>query len=293
MSLRRGVRLWRNLLVVCLLTASFNVLASEQLAWSEQLGWIDANKAGCPMTIVFERFEGCLWSSKVGWIRLGGDATKFESEPWFNDSNTDWGVNYDFFTPGLEGYAWNDIIGWIEFRSATSQVTYNTESFEFGGYAWNEQIGWISLSGDSYGVSMPDSDGDGVVDPDDFCPDTPPGSVLGSISGCAITVPYLATITRTDTEDGTIILYVTATDGGGTISSFQATCTSEDGSDTQTGVSAISPVRVSGLTNGVPYNCTSTASNEAGPGNGVTVTSITPEAISTGLPIWLLYESTK
>lgn len=243
------------------------------------------------MVAIFERLEGCLWSSKVGWIRLGGDAQKEESEPWFNSSNIDWGVNFDFFGPGLEGYGWNDKIGWIEFKTASSQVSYDSSNFTFGGYAWNEKIGWISFSGSNYGVSAPDSDGDGIVDFDDFCPDTPPGSELGSITGCAKTVPELVTILRTDTEDGAILIYVSASDGGGTLSSFSASCSRADGSGTQTGTSATSPVRVSGLSNDIPYNCTVTANNEVGAGTPASVNSITPESVSAGLPVWLLHEA--
>ena len=106
-------------------------------------------------------------------------------------------------------------------------------------------------------------------------------------------LPTVPTITSTDYEDGKIILNVSVSDNGGTdITGYEATCT--DGTNTFTGTSTSSPITVSGLTNGVAYTCTVTATNSVGTSSASVATApITPEEASTGLPIWLLYQATQ
>ena len=106
-------------------------------------------------------------------------------------------------------------------------------------------------------------------------------------------LPSVPTITSTNYEDGKIILAVSVSDNGGTdITGYEATCT--DGTNTYTGTSTSSPITVSGLTNEVAYTCTVTATNSVGTSSASAATApITPEATSTGLPIWLLYQATQ
>jgi hypothetical protein len=75
--------------------------------------------------------------------------------------------------------------------------------------------------------------------------------------------PDAPTITRTDSGDGEIYLYVTVSDDGGpTITGYTASCT--DGTTTFTGTGKESPITVGGLTNYTEYSCTVTATNDIG-----------------------------
>ena len=105
--------------------------------------------------------------------------------------------------------------------------------------------------------------------------------------------PAVPTITSADYEDGTIRLTVSVGDNGGAdISEYAASCT--DGTNAFTGTSATPTIEVTGLTNGTAYTCSASATNAVGTsGTSAPTDSITPEALPTGLPIWLLYETTK
>ena len=122
------------------------------------------------------------------------------------------------------------------------------------------------------------------------------GDSAASSASSAVTpfsVPGVPTISRTDVGDGTIYLYVTvADDGGSAVTGYTATCT--DGVSNFTGTSAGSPITVSGLTNDAAYTCTVTATNAGGTSVASSATaSLTPEEGAAGLPIWLLYEATQ
>ena len=105
-------------------------------------------------------------------------------------------------------------------------------------------------------------------------------------------LPATPTVTSTDYEDGTIRLTVSVADNGGAdITEYSASCT--DGTSTFTGTSATPTIEVTGLTNGTAYTCSASATNAVGSsGASASTDSITPEALPTGLPIWLLYEAT-
>ncbi|MEJ6541332.1 MAG: fibronectin type III domain-containing protein [Halioglobus sp.] len=105
--------------------------------------------------------------------------------------------------------------------------------------------------------------------------------------------PSTPQIINTDYGDGEIHLSASvASDGGSLITSYGASCTG--GGDTFYGNSASTRITVSGLTNGVSYSCSVTATNAAGTSTpSVSSPPIVPEYIPVGLPIWLLYEATK
>ena len=123
-----------------------------------------------------------------------------------------------------------------------------------------------------------------------FTPSTGP---TGSVTAEVAAPPATPQITSTDYGDDEIYLSVSiANNGGSTISSYTATCT--DGTTQYTGTSSTSRITVSGLTNGVGYSCSVTATNAAGTSTAsATSPPIVPEYIPVGLPIWLLYEASK
>jgi hypothetical protein len=103
--------------------------------------------------------------------------------------------------------------------------------------------------------------------------------------------PSQPSIVSTDYGNEEIYLSVSVSNNGGsTISTYTATCT--DGTSEYTGTSSTSRITVSGLTNGVGYSCSVTATNAAGTSTAsASSPPIVPEYIPTGLPIWLLYEA--
>ena len=109
--------------------------------------------------------------------------------------------------------------------------------------------------------------------------------------GVPLVTPSTPQITNTDYGNEEIYLTVSVSNNGGsTISSYVATCT--DGTRPYTGTSSTPRITVSGLTNGVGYSCSVTATNAAGTSTAsATSPPIVPEYIPVGLPIWLLYEA--
>jgi hypothetical protein len=105
--------------------------------------------------------------------------------------------------------------------------------------------------------------------------------------------PSTPQITKTDYGNEEIYLTVSVSNSGSsTISSYTATCT--DGATDYTGTSSTSRITVSGLTNGVSYRCSVTATNAAGTSApSASSPPIVPEYVPVGLPIWLLYEASK
>ncbi|MEO8101620.1 MAG: putative Ig domain-containing protein [Betaproteobacteria bacterium] len=76
----------------------------------------------------------------------------------------------------------------------------------------------------------------------------------------------------------TINFVAPASDGGGPISLYAATCTAS-GQTTRTGNAGTSPIVVTSMVNGIQYSCTVTATNSAGPGTPSAASLVTPRTV--------------
>jgi len=106
--------------------------------------------------------------------------------------------------------------------------------------------------------------------------------------------PSKPVITKTEYEKGKIILYVSLSGTGNSgLDTYTAYC--DTGTQMVTATSTGSPITVSGLDSNKSYICTVTATNtnslESAPSKATS--SITPEELTTGLPVWLLYEASR
>jgi hypothetical protein len=125
---------------------SIGIDATNQYAWSENTGWVNAAQTNGGVQIHFNETNGFLtgyaWSENIGWIKLGANA----GGPYVNDSAANWGVNLDA-AGHLSGYAWSENAGWINFNPANGGVSINLSNGRFSGYAWGENIGWLKFQG--------------------------------------------------------------------------------------------------------------------------------------------------
>jgi hypothetical protein len=112
-----------------------------------------------------------------------------------------------------------------------------------------------------------------------------------SVDSITPLVPSAPTILNVDVDEGEIWLYVAPTNSA-SVTAYQASCS--DGATSYTASSAQSPITLTGLTSGVPYTCSVLAQNGAGQSSTSNWPSeIMPEESRQGLPVWLLYETTK
>ena len=113
-------------------------------------------------------------------------------------------------------------------------------------------------------------------------------------SGTPEQAPSKPVITKTDYEEGKIILYVSvASSGDSSLDIYTASC--DDGTRVITTTSTGSPITITGLDSNKSYTCSVTATNANGyvSESSKETGSITPEELPSGLPIWLLYEASK
>jgi hypothetical protein len=115
------------------------------------------------------------------------------------------------------------------------------------------------------------------------------GNVTASAAKPPTEVPAAPILSRVEIDDGVIYIYVTPS-GEITVTDFEVSCT--DGETTYKATGRQPLITLTGLTNGVAYICSVVAKNSVGRSSeSVWGSSITPESLSQGLPIWLLYEA--
>ena len=97
----------------------------------------------------------------------------------------------------------------------------------------------------------------------------------------SLTPPEILSV---EVGDGEVTITVSASTGA---SQYVATCSAGD--DVVTSTSDSTSITVSGLTNDVSYQCSVQATNGSITSDSSTAVSVTPEALSRGLPKWLMY----
>ena len=149
--------------------AATSINATNQYAHGADFGWInwrgDTNNGAVIGEFVC---SGYIYAANCGWIHLG-DGTPANRIHYQNTSAVDFGVNHDGMG-NLRGYAWAANIGWINFeKSGAPAVDLKTGNLT--GAAYSANCGWISLSNAFARVqtdTIPagfDNDGDGIPDP--------------------------------------------------------------------------------------------------------------------------------
>lgn len=118
-----------------------NIDPENKWAWNDVIGWIDFNITDT-VTISSSSITGYA-SSGVGYIALDcATSPTPDCSPSYGVSNDGNGT--------LSGYAWNDAIGWISFKSTGTSspygVTVSTSTGDFSGFAWNDVVGWFSFN---------------------------------------------------------------------------------------------------------------------------------------------------
>ncbi|MBI2036876.1 MAG: hypothetical protein HYT14_00770 [Candidatus Liptonbacteria bacterium] len=135
--------------------ATTNIDAAKRYAWNEAIGWIDFYGTGT-VTVLANRLEGYA-TSATGYLALNcnttpnGDICATRNFAVSNDG----GGN-------LEGWAWDDGIGWVSFcggaqtancpGTVSYQVEINPSNGVFSGWAWSEAVGWISFNCTDAGI---------------------------------------------------------------------------------------------------------------------------------------------
>lgn len=121
----------------------------SKYAWSENLGWINAQPSGPggPGAQVSDAgLTGYAWSENAGWISLSCTNGASCATASYGVANDGCGT--------LTGYAWSENTGWINFScsnnggcaTANYGVVINPKNGIFSGRAWSENAGWITFS---------------------------------------------------------------------------------------------------------------------------------------------------
>jgi hypothetical protein len=132
-----------------------NIVAPDQYAYAERLGWINFKPGTGPgITVTNTDITGSAWGERIGWISM----SCHNDEPGTTcASRGNWEVT-NSGAGNLKGYAWSEREGWISFSCHNDEpaimcstrgnwgVTINPSTGVFSGQAWGENIGWITFS---------------------------------------------------------------------------------------------------------------------------------------------------
>lgn len=124
-----------------------NIDATDHWAWNDVIGWIDFGYGPGGTGVNNEKLFGYA-SSSAGFIAF--DCATTPNGNICGGPAGNWKVSN--IGGALQGWAWNDVIGWISFDAATagSSIPYGVSidagTREFRGWAWNDAIGWISVN---------------------------------------------------------------------------------------------------------------------------------------------------
>lgn len=201
------------LLTAVAVHSATTISATNASAYGANIGWINCTGDVTNGAVVSEFIcSGYLYSANCGWISLG-NGTPANGIRYLNNSATDFGVNTQNYSANgttfeaqLRGYAYGANIGWVNFESQ-GNPRVNLATGQLLGYAYSANVGWIVLGGtgvtvnttsiapgaDTDGDGIPDawerlhasgslttmnattdSDGDGVLDKDEYATDTDP-----------------------------------------------------------------------------------------------------------------------
>jgi hypothetical protein len=133
-------------------------------AYGANIGWVNAFADGTNGAVIGQFYcTGYIYSTNVGWIRLGTSNRPANGYAYSNISSNDWGVNNVGGSGQLAGTAYGANIGWITFEQTFGMPQVNLLNGNLTGYAYSANVGWISLS-NSFAVLQTDSISPGPLD---------------------------------------------------------------------------------------------------------------------------------
>jgi hypothetical protein len=112
----------------------------SKYAWSENLGWLNAQPSGPGgpgVQVLDSGLTGWAWSENAGWISLSCTNRSC--------AGGSYGVTNDGCGT-LAGYAWSENAGWINFAPTGAGVAINPRTGSFSGRAWSENAGWMTFA---------------------------------------------------------------------------------------------------------------------------------------------------
>ena len=115
-------------------------------------------------------------------------------------------------------------------------------------------------------------------------------SIVASELACSSGEPFFMEILDFEAASEEILLTVSAEAGLSAITSYEATCLDDDGTE-YSASSTDTRITISGLTDDVDYTCTANATNASGTSANSPATDVITPMPPTGLPVWLLNEA--